>query len=280
MRLDAHQHFTAVYTPDLLLPILKRNRFEGGVVVCRAVGGTASGPVGGTPQGSDDTAWHFQLAAAHDFIRGVVAWADLDDPGIGALLDEYQRHPKFRGLTGPINTGSPDTGSPDAESTDTEHIGRGLAELEARDLTFDLDNLALVPEIAGRYSRLRIVIDHLGRPPVEPSRPPAAGHRNPFEAWARALERAAQHPLVFGKLSGLITHCPTRWKAEDFRPYVQHALRTLGPHRLMFGSDWPSYLPEGTFKESLAAFTQSIGALPIEMREDLLGGTAERAYAL
>ena len=46
----------------------------------------------------------------------------------------------------------------------------------------------------------------------------------------------------------------------------------------MFGSDWPSYLPDGTFKESLAAFTQSIGALPLEMREQLLGGTAERAY--
>ena len=27
----------------------------------------------------------------------------------------------------------------------------------------------------------------------------------------------------------------------------------------MYGSDWPSYLPEGTWKEALAAFTQSIG---------------------
>jgi L-fuconolactonase len=242
LRLDSHQHFTAAYTPDLLLPILKRNRFDGGVVVC----------------GSDDTACHFQLAAAHDFIRGVVAWADLNDPRIGALLDEYQGHPKFRGVTGSIDTGPG---------------GSGLAELEARNLTFDLEDLALVPEIAGRYPRLRIVIDHLGRPPADPS-----GH--PFDAWAPALERAAQHSLVFGKLSGLITHCPTRWKADDFRPYVQHALRTFGPHRLMFGSDWPSYLPEGTFKESLAAFTQSIGALPLEMREQLLGGTAQRAYAL
>ena len=232
MRLDSHQHFTAEYTPDLLLPILKRNRFEGSVVV--------SGP--------QDTAHHLQLAAAHDFIRGVVAWADLDDPRLGNLLDEYQRHPKFRGLTG--------------------SIGCGLAELEARHLTFDLQDPALVPEIAERHPELRLVVDYLGRPPAEP------------DAWSRAIEQAARHPHVFGKLSGLITQCPSRWKADDFRPFVQHALHTFGPHRLMFGSDWPSYLPDGTFKESLAAFTQSIGPLPLEIREQLLGGTAERAYAL
>lgn len=237
MRLDSHQHFTTEYTPELLFPILKRNRFEGSLVVCS----------------HGDVAHHFQLAATHDFIRGVIACADLDDLNLGHRLDEYQRHPKFRGLTGRIPAGT---------------SSRGLAELQARNLTLDLQDLALASEIAERYPSLRIVIDHLGRPPLDP------------DGWPRAVEEAAQHPLVFGKLSGLITHCATHWKAGDFRPYVQHALRAFGPHRLMFGSDWPSYLPEGTFKESLAAFTQSIGALPIEMREQLLGGTAERAYAL
>jgi L-fuconolactonase len=48
----------------------------------------------------------------------------------------------------------------------------------------------------------------------------------------------------------------------------------------MYGSDWPSYLPEGTWKEALAAFTQAIGAQTIETREQLLGGTAARFYRL
>jgi len=232
LRIDSHQHFTAKHTPDLLFPILKRNRFDASVVV-----------------GSrENVVPHFELAASHAFIRGVVAWADLDDPNIGATLDTFQRHSKFRGVTGPI--------------------GAGLAELPRRNLTLDLPDLALVPQIAERHPRLRIVIDHLGRPPADP------------DAWARAVEEAARHPQVFGKLSGLITHCPTRWRAQDFRPYVQHVLRSFGPDRLMFGSDWPSYLPEGTFKESLAAFTQSIGALSQEVREQLLGGTAARFYAL
>lgn len=232
MRIDSHQHFTARYTPELLFPILKRNRFDAAVVVCCR----------------DNVAHHFELAANHAFIRAVVAWADLDDPNIAGTLDAWRRHPKFRGVTGPV--------------------GAGLAELERRNLTLDLTDPSLVSQIAERHPRLRIVIGHLGRPPADP------------DAWARAVEQAAHYPQVFGKLSGLITHCPTRWQAEDFRPYVQHVLRHFGPGRLMFGSDWPSYLPEGTFKESLAAFTQSIGALPQEVREQLLGGTAERFYAL
>jgi L-fuconolactonase len=243
MRIDAHQHFTAEYTPDVLAPIFKRNRFEGSVVVC----------------GSSDTAHHFQLAAHHDFIQAVVAWADLSAPNLGNILDSYQRHPKFRGVISSLGTEFP---NPLAEFL------KGLAELERRNLTFDLLEPAAIPRIAGRFPSLRLIVDHLGRPPADP------------DAWARDLEAAAQYPQVFGKLSGLITGVPTRWKAGDFRPYVQHALRVFGPHRLMFGSDWPAYLPEGTFKESLAAFTQSIGPLPEEVREHLLGGTAARVYRI
>jgi L-fuconolactonase len=64
------------------------------------------------------------------------------------------------------------------------------------------------------------------------------------------------------------------------RSYVRHALALFGPRRLMFGSDWPNALPEHSWKENLARFTQSIGAQSIEVREELLGGTAARFYAL
>ena len=236
MRIDAHQCFTTEYTPDVLAPILKRNRFEGSVVVCHP----------------DNIPFHFELARKHAIIQAVVAWADLTAPDLGNILDAYQRHPKFRGVIYPHAAPFPDA----------------LAELERRDLTLDLPDPADIPPIADRFPSLRLIIDHLGRPPADP------------DAWARDVEAAAQYPQVSGKLSGLITHVATRWKAGDFRPYVHHALRVFGPGRLMFGSDWPAYLPEGTFKESLAAFTQSIGALPEEVREHLLGGTAARVYRI
>lgn len=48
----------------------------------------------------------------------------------------------------------------------------------------------------------------------------------------------------------------------------------------MFGSDWPSCLPDAIWKETLAIFTQAIGAQSLETREDLLGGTAQRFYGI
>ena len=132
-------------------------------------------------------------------------------------------------------------------------------------------SLPFVARIAERFPALRIVIDHLGRPSL------TAGA---FGEWARHLESAARYPQVFGKLSGLITDAPTQWKAEQLRPYALHALSVFGPARLMYGSDWPSYLPTGTWKEALAAFTQSVGAQTLEAREQLLGATAQRFYRL
>jgi L-fuconolactonase len=239
LRIDSHQHFTPEILPSLLWPILKRNRFEGSIVVTK-------------PQTVEDTRWLLSLTAEHEFVRGVVGWADLADPNVGTVLDDYQQHPKFRGVcwSGPEIS--------------------GFRELESRGLTLDLaPNLDIVARIAERFPDLRIAIDHLGRPSLAPM---------PFEEWARALEIAAQALNVYGKLSGLITDAPTQWKAAQFQPYARHALHTLGPHRVMYGSDWPSYLPTGTWKEALAAFTQAIGPQTMEVREQLLGGTAMRFY--
>jgi L-fuconolactonase len=238
LRIDSHQHFTPELLPPLLWPILKRNRFDGSVVV------TKLGTV-------EDTRWLLGLAAEHEFIRCVVGWADLRDSRVGDILDEYQRHPKFRGVCWPGADGD-------------------FGELERRGLTLDFTpDLGEVVRVAERFPGLRIAIDHLGRLSLV---------RASFEEWARGLERAAQAPNIYGKLSGLITDAPAQWTAAQFQPYARQALRTLGPERVMFGSDWPSYLPVGTWKEALAAFTQAIGAQTMAVREQLLGGTALRFY--
>jgi len=232
LRIDSHQHFTAEYSPQLLHPILKRNRFDATVCV-------------GAP------------AALPDYVKALVVPDDLQSPNLPALLDELQLHPRFRGLCY-AGDGAPPLAA--------------LTELARRDLTLDLPpRPEFVPAIAERFPALRLVLDHVGRPSLM---------TRPFDAWARDLEIAAQHPELCIKVSGLITDAPTRWHADQFRPVVQHALRTFGPGRMMYGSDWPSYLPEGTWKEALAAFTQSIGAIPGDLREHFLGLTAARFYRI
>ena len=231
-RIDSHQHFTREYLPSLLGPILKRNRFDGSVAV-------AARP------SVEETRWLLSLASEYSFIRAVVGWADLADPRVGDTLDEYRRHPKFRGVCYAF----------------AGELPPGLAEVERRGLTLDV-SAGFTPAIVERFPDLRVTIDHVGtaRATIPPS--------------------VARYPNVFAKISGLITHAPTSWKAAEFQPAVRAALETFGPERAMFGSDWPSYLPEGTWKAALAAFTQAIGPQTLETREHLLGGTAQRFYRL
>jgi L-fuconolactonase len=172
----------------------------------------------------------------------VLGIVPLFDPD---LLDGYQREPRFRGVWQHFDSAIPDA----------------LEELERRGIPLDADApLDVVRRIADRFPGLRIVIDDLGTH--------ARGD------WAHDLELAAEVPNVYCKLSGL-----TRLQPSP-RPYVQHALAVFGPGRLMFGSGWPDSLPDFTWKASLAAFTQAIGAQTMEVREQLLGGTAARFYGL
>jgi L-fuconolactonase len=275
MRIDAHQHFWDIdrfeytwmpagpsvlrqtFLPDRLARILTRNRFEGSVLV------QANTLLA-------ETRWLLDLAEANEFIRAVVGWVDLTDPQLGAALDELQKRPKFKGVRHPVQDEADDNWllRPD--------VLAGLTELSRRGLPYDLllrpRHLPLVPQIAERVPGLRMAIDHIAKPAI-------AGQV--MEPWARDMEEAAKLPQVYCKLSGMITEAV--WpsgKAEQLRPYVSHVMRIFGPDRLMFGSDWPVCMLAGIWKEALAAFTQSIGVQPIEIREKLLGETAQKFYRI
>jgi L-fuconolactonase len=275
MRIDAHQHFWDLdrfdyawmppepsvlrqnFPPDRLEQILTRNRFEGSVLV------QANTLLA-------ETHWLLELAEANEFIRAVVGWVDLTDPHLGAVLDELQKRPKFKGVRHPVHDEADDNWlmRPD--------VLAGLAELARRGLPYDLllrpQHLPLVPRIAERVPDLRMVIDHIAKPLIA---------AQVMEPWARDIEAASKLPQVYCKLSGMITEAdPKSCKAEHLKPYVEHVMRIFGPDRLMFGSDWPVCMLAGSWKEALAAFTQSIGAQPIEVREKLLGETARNFYRI
>lgn len=275
MRIDAHQHFWDLgrfrypwmpegesplrrdFLPRDLEPIFRANRFEGSVVVQANVV-------------IEETRWLLELAERAEFVRGVVGWIDLTDARVGAVLDEFQRHAKFKGTRHLVHD------EPDVNWLLREDVLRGLGELARRGIPYDLllrpPHLALVPRLAERIPELRMVIDHIAKPPI------AAQKMDP---WAKDMEAAAKIPQVYCKLSGMITEDdPRGWKVEHLRPYVQHVLSLFGPDRLMFGSDWPVCTLAGTWKEALAAFTQAIGPQSMEVREKLLGATAAKFYGL
>lgn len=54
----------------------------------------------------------------------------------------------------------------------------------------------------------------------------------------------------------------------------------FGPTRMMFGSDWPNCLAEGSWKLTLAKFTQALGPRTMDLRSLMLGDTAASFYRL
>jgi L-fuconolactonase len=193
----------------------------------------------------------------HNFIKGVIRRATPFDPKLGDRLDEWERDALFKGVRFTLAGALP----------------WGLGELAHRGLSLDLEldaaGLGWVPRIAEAAPDLRIAIDDLANPPYGAAMP---------EAWAHGMEMAARCPQVYCKASNLIQRAPSPWKSADIRTFVQHALAVFGPERVMFGSGWPGCLPQAGWKETLAAFTQSIGAQSMEVREEVLGGVAARFY--
>ncbi|MEU8106513.1 amidohydrolase family protein [Nonomuraea muscovyensis] len=274
---DAHQHFwnleTGTYPwltpehgpihrtfePDELIPQLAAAGVDRTVLV----------------QSMDsyaDTDAMMAQADAHDFVGAVVGWVPLHRPEEAAeALARHRAHPKFAGIRHLIH----DEPDPDWLLQDTVIEGLGL--LAEAGLPFDVvavlpRHLEHIPVLAERVPGLRMVIDHLAKPPIR---------EKGWEPWASLIARAAEYPQVHAKVSGLNTAAdPLTWSAADLRPYVEHALEVFGPDRLMFGSDWPVALLAGDYAQVWRETGVLLSGLSEAERAAVLGGTATRFYDL
>jgi L-fuconolactonase len=210
-------------------------------------------------------------ARSHAWIAGVVGWVPLANPTEAEqALDAWANESAFVGVRHLVNV------EPDPDWILRPDVLQGLQILANRGLTFDYvgilpRHLEHVPVVARKVPDLRIVIDHLGKPPI------AAGV---FEPWSSLLARAAQVPNVFAKVSGLDAGDAERWTAADITPYVERALELFGPARLMFGSDWPVANLRGGYSKVWREANLVLARLSSDERDRILGGTAIAFYRL
>lgn len=217
------------------------------------------------------------LARTTEEIAGVVAWADLTDPGLAGTLARYRAGPDGQWLVG-VRAHVQDQADPD-------YLGRpdaraGLAVVAAAGLTFDLlvrvDQLPGAAAAARAVPGLRFVLDHLGKPRI---RDGAAG----LAAWRAGITPLAAAPNTVAKLSGLVTEAHwAQWTVADLRPFVLTAVELFGPERLMFGSDWPvCLLAAPGYAAVRQALDEALGdALSAAERTQVYAGTAARSYRL
>jgi L-fuconolactonase len=101
------------------------------------------------------------------------------------------------------------------------------------------------------------------------------------EPWATQVRELASHPKVWCKISGLVTEADWgRWRPDDFRPYLDLVFDAFGPHRLMFGSDWPVCLLAAEYRQVVELIETYAEQLPAPERGALFGGNAASFYGL
>ncbi len=218
----------------------------------------------------DETRWLLELAAANDFIAGVVGWVPLVSPGVIDTLESLVQDPRLCGVRHVLQ----DEADPGfAASRD---FNRGIAALRGFGLAYDVlvyeRQLATATALVDRHPDQVFVVDHAAKPRIRDGA---------FSPWREGMCELARRPNVFCKLSGLVTEAdPRAWTRATLEPYADVVLSAFGPSRVMFGSDWPVCLAACSYERWLATVRELCAGLSATERESVLGGTARRAYDL
>jgi L-fuconolactonase len=275
---DAHHHLwdparaDYPWLTDELAPIRRRFGAEDLLPLLDAAGVDATVLVQ-TRSSVDETLEFLATAASTPRIAGVVGWVDLASPSVDDDIAALRAAPGGERLVG-IRHQVQD--EPDPGWLARPDVRHGLAAVARAGLAYDLlvrsRELPAALDAARALPDLRIVIDHLAKPPI------ASGALSP---WAERLAPFGSLPNAWCKLSGLVTEADwARWTVAGLRPFADHALAVFGSGRLLFGSDWPVCLLGARYGHVLATARALTSGLSVDERAAVFGGTAIEVYRL
>lgn len=179
----------------------------------------------------EDNAWILELAAKEPCIVGFVGNLDPTQEGFATNLRRFAANPIFRGVRWRADLVRIDQNKAAALAG-----ARLLAELG---LELDLNGPAdLIPHavaLARDVPDLRIVINHLGAPGDPKAMNPA---------WKGHVQALAKSPNLWMKVSALVEQVKgpegqAPREVDYYRPILDTLWDSLGPDRLVYGSNWP-----------------------------------------
>ena len=149
---------------------------------------------------------------------------------------------------------------------------RTAAELELVVTVFsrpDILQSAEFSEVLRLFPNLAMVIEHLGgvKPGVD------------LEEFA-AITALARHENLTIKLPGFGEFCHLPCPFEEVPPLAELTLEAFGPHRIMWGSDWPPVSSREGFDNSLEFPLTYLKKLSADERAWIFGKTARQVWRL
>ena len=219
----------------------------------------------GSPDPVTETEWLQEAAARTGFPHAIVAYADLRDPGIEAVLERHCEFPNMKGVR--------DFSYGDYLVEPDFH--RGYALMEKYDLVASIaaqwQDMEKLRDLAARFPNTVIVIDHAGGPM----------ERTPeyFNNWKQGMQTAAQAENIICKISGLGMG-DHNWTVDSIRPYVLHCIETFGVERSLFATNWPVDSLWSDYDTIVNAYDEITRDFTEDERRAMFSSNTERLYRI
>ena len=222
-------------------------------------------------QYKEEVEWVGQVAKADPRIRGMVAWAPLEDGDlIEPVIAQFAATGFVKGIRRIIQFES------DSEFCLRPHFVRGVQLLARYGLSFDICinhmQLCNTIKLVHQCPEVSFILDHIAKPDIK------AGRLDPWRAQVREL--ASYHNVVC-KMSGLVTEADqARWTPANLQPYIDHIIDCFGFERVAFGGDWPVAYQATGYPRWVKVLDQALAcASPAELYK-LYVGNGERFYRI
>lgn len=224
-----------------------------------------------------ETRWLQALKDETGWPSAIVAEADLMDPNASELIARHRDNSALRGIRTPVawdTRGRWRVASQPGVMANArfQHM---LTVLQAHSLALDL---VIVPEqffeltaMARKHPDQIIVINHFAT--LEPDEPGNA------DTWKKGISTLADLPNVYVKLSGLWT-VDKHWAPTRLQPFVDHLLDTVGPSRVMYGSNLPVEAVNCSLARQVSQLEIILSGYSNDELQQLFSRTAKRVYQL
>lgn len=231
-----------------------------------------------------ETAWLQSLADApgsDGFPHGIVAFADLSEPGVERILEGHRAFANTRGIRQMLNfdpRASAGANGPLDKKKNLLEDATFLAQfglLRRHALSFDMQifpwQAADAAKLVAAHPDTPFILNH--------TLMPFDRSESGLAIWREGLATLARLPHVAIKLSGL-GMSPTGWSGETSRRLLREAIERFGPARCLFASNFPVDRLMVDYDTLWNTAREAIADFSLDEQAAMLRTNAERLYRI